>query len=382
MHLMSRRLVASAAAIVLGSTALVAASSASATTSRTYTPTYTTLTMAHPYTPTAPAGSTDDYHCTVINPNLKADSYITSSNFSPGPTNAVEVHHAILFLVPPALVATALAANQGGKGWTCFGETIFSKQSIPIPGVKNSVDMPEWLSGWAPGHGVDNAPKGTGVFFPKGSLVVLQIHYNMLAGSGSVQSSLTLGTVPAAAKLKALSLDFFLAPPDVPCPASWNPATIALCQRSNSMKYLGARFGQSAIDFVNLVEAVCGRNPSNPPASDTTTCTWRYHRTAKIVEIAAHMHLTGSAFKVVLNPGSRTQKVLLNVKNFNFDFQRPYALKAPVAVRPGDRLQVTCTYNPKVHDFNPELKKALKRFVTWGDGSSDEMCLAMVSTIS
>ncbi len=63
---------------------------------------------------------TDDYHCTLVNPHVPAASMITSSQFFP---ESPEVHHAILFLVPPGLARQAQLANVGGKGWTCFGET-------------------------------------------------------------------------------------------------------------------------------------------------------------------------------------------------------------------------------------------------------------------
>src|ERR1700722_11742751 len=72
------------------------------------------------YKPVAPPGATDDYHCTLVNPHVTQNSFIVSSQFYP---NSVEAHHAILFLVPPAEVAAANAANPGDKGWTCFGET-------------------------------------------------------------------------------------------------------------------------------------------------------------------------------------------------------------------------------------------------------------------
>jgi hypothetical protein len=85
---------------------------------------------------------------------------------------------------------------------------------------------------------------------------------------------------------------------------------------------------------------------------------------------------------IVLDPGTPQQKTLLDVGNFNFDYQRSYPLATPVSVTPGDRLQVTCTYNPALHQLLPELRRLPPRFVTWGDGSSDEMCLAIVGWVA
>ena len=70
----------------------------------------TTLSMTSPnaYTPHAQSGGTDDYHCTLLNPHVKQDSFIVASQFFPGTgPSTVEVHHAILFLVPPGLVSAA-----------------------------------------------------------------------------------------------------------------------------------------------------------------------------------------------------------------------------------------------------------------------------------
>ena len=44
---------------------------------------------------------------------------------------------------------------------------------------------------------MDNAPKGTGVPFPAGSLVIMQVHYNLLEGDKPERPSLVLHTVPA-----------------------------------------------------------------------------------------------------------------------------------------------------------------------------------------
>jgi hypothetical protein len=103
--------------IAAGLTAVAVTSSAGATS-----PPVTTLTMQgkQAYKPKAPAGATDDYHCTLVNPHVTKNSFIVASHFYP---NSIEVHHAILFLVPPNLAAAAKAADQGGKGWTCFGES-------------------------------------------------------------------------------------------------------------------------------------------------------------------------------------------------------------------------------------------------------------------
>jgi hypothetical protein len=327
-----------------------------------------TLNQAHYYTPKAPAGATDDYHCTLMNPHVARTSYIVSSQFYPGST---EDHHAILFLVPPDLAAKAEADNVNGQGWSCFGET-----PIPNTGLAQISNTP-WLSAWAPGAGVDNLPKGTGVLLPAGSLVVMQVHYNLLVGDKRVKNKLVLHTVPVSTPLLPLKLDLMPAPPDVPCPTG---VTGPLCNRAASLANLGQRFGKSAIQFVNAIEEVCGRNPVNPPAGDTTSCDWPIYSKGFIVRAGAHMHLTGVSFKMVLNPGTPEAKTILNVPDYNFHYQKAYNLKTPVAVKPGDTVEVSCTYDPQLAQELPALRKVPPHFITWGDGSSDEMCLGLTWT--
>lgn len=86
------------------------------------------LTMSTPYTPKAPPGATDDYHCTLLNPHVTSDSYIISSQFFAG---SAEDHHAILFLVPASLAAVAERDNVDGKGWTCLGKLRFPTPRSP-----------------------------------------------------------------------------------------------------------------------------------------------------------------------------------------------------------------------------------------------------------
>ena len=347
-----------------------------------------------PYTPTAPAGGTDDYHCTLVDPHVRTDSYIVSAHFFP---NSVEVHHAILFLIPPGLAATARADDGNGKGWTCFGESALPN-SIPTgsgarapagttaavtggPGgsrFQHQISDTPWLTAWAPGHGATAMPAGTGAELPAGSLVVMQIHYNLLRGDKPVRARLVLHTVPASTPLQPLHLDLLVAPPDVPCAAG---VTGPLCSRSAELANIGARFGQSAVFFDSIIERACGRDPNAPPVGTSTTCVWPVGGGQTLLQVTAHMHLTGRAMRVVLDPGTPRAQTLLDVGNYNFDYQKTYQLAHPVVTKPGDTIGVTCTYDPTLAQELPQLRRVAPHFTVWGDGSSDEMCLAILGGV-
>ena len=332
----------------------------------------TTLSMKAPttYTPQAINGGTDDYHCTILDPHVQENSFIVASQFFPGTgPSSVEVHHSILFLVPPPLVSAAETANDGGKGWTCFGEP-----PVLGRGLGQFLDMP-WLSAWAPGHGKDVLPLTTGTPLAKGSLIIMQVHYNLLVGDKPVQPSVQLETVPASANLRPTTIQPVVAVPNVPCPSG---ITGPLCDRSAEIANLDQRFGSYMGFFDEGMEVICGENPSNPPVGDSTSCVWHIGEAGYIVRDAAHMHLTGQSESLTLNPGTPQAQTIMDVAHYNFDYQRAYNLTNWVKVSPGETVQVNCSYDPTLDQKLPQLRKLSAHFITWGDGSSDEMCLGLL----
>jgi len=145
---------------------------------------------------------------------------------------------------------------------------------------------------------------------------------------------------------------------------------------------VGQRFGASQVALINGLEAVCGRNPADPPEGDTTSCTWPIGSDRTVLRLGVHMHLLGRGMKIVYDPGTSHARTLLDVTNYDFNYQRSYTLKTPVKTGAGGTIGVTCTYDPTLAQELPQLRKVPPHFVTWGDGSSDEMCLALVQTVS
>src|ERR1700722_8001622 len=79
-----------AALAACGSTTPSSASSSAPQPTRTIR---TVSLVSKAYTPWAAVGTTDDYHCTLVDPHVTQDSYVISSQFHPG---SDEVHHAVL----------------------------------------------------------------------------------------------------------------------------------------------------------------------------------------------------------------------------------------------------------------------------------------------
>src|SRR6476646_3795349 len=68
-----------------------------------------TVTSPVAYTPKAPTTGTDDYRCFVLDPKLAKDAFVTGFDIAPG--QPAEVHHVILFRVPPPAAAAARARD-------------------------------------------------------------------------------------------------------------------------------------------------------------------------------------------------------------------------------------------------------------------------------
>jgi hypothetical protein len=336
---------------------------------------FTTVGLARPFTPVPPPGGTDEYRCFLVDPHITLTSYLMGSQFLP--QNGAIVHHAILYRVDQSDVATAKAvdAQEPGDGWTCFGGDRVGSAGSVFGGVGG---QNAWVGSWAPGAHETLLGDNLGYQLKPGTQLVMQIHYNLLATSGrpgeTDQTKVRL-RLSTATNIKPLQIMLVAGPIELPCtPAESGP----LCNRDAALADLGHRFGPEAIAIVNGLNLLCNRGQS-PQPGNTHSCTMRVRHAGTIYAVAGHMHLLGRSISVTLNPGSTSSKILLDVANFNFDNQGARPLITPIAVRAGDVLQVTCTYEASLRAELPQLRNLKPRYVMWGDGTSDEMCLGIVA---
>lgn len=328
--------------------------------------------MVKAHLPSAPKNGTDDYRCFLLDPKVKEDSIIRSIQFIP--QQKEYVHHAIIFRVTDANLAEAIKLDKGGTGWPCFGGS-------GLGGMLSSFVTSPWISSWAPGRGIDVSPAGYGIPFKKGERFVLQVHYNLLAGHGSHlvtdQSKIVMKAVPAkGATVKQLHVELFPAPVELACPAG---VTGPLCDRKASLLDLAGRTNNASALEAAGISALCGQNPFKPMASLTSTCDKVITSNFNIIAAAPHMHLLGRSLKLILNPGTAKEQLIFNVPNYNFDDQSAKVLKTPIKVVAGDTIRVQCTYDPTLRQKLPALRNLEPRYVTWGEGSSDEMCLGVIA---
>jgi hypothetical protein len=278
-----------------------------------------------PYVPTSTGN--DDYHCFVVDPQLMANQDVVAVNVIPG--NPRIVHHVILYEVEQSdlpQLAQLQASGDGHGGYTCFGDS--------------GIDSANWVAVWAPGGMPTRFPAGTGIPVHAGSKLVMQVHYNLLNGRGqSDQSSVALyySNGPVAKEAAVYPIPQTLL--DIP---------------ANDPSY------------------TTGLSYTLPPGQDAT-----------IWGVAGHMHLLGTQFTMQLEPQAPPDQCLLTIPDWNFYWQMMFWLQTPVTAHAGDTIRFDCTYdNSQAHQPIVNGVQQTSHEVWWGEGTLDEMCLALVYVTS
>jgi hypothetical protein len=160
------------------------------------------------------------------------------------------------------------------------------------------------------------------------------------------------------------------APVELPCrPGRTGP----LCVRNAAAADVRLRFGQRAGQTADLLNLLC---PGNVPGP-TQSCTRPVTEAGTIRAVAGHMHLLGRSISVTLNQGTPRARTVLSIPVWDFDNQGSKPVR-PVRINPGDTLTVSCTHDQSLRDRLPAFQGTPERYVIWGEGTTDEMCLGIV----
>jgi Copper type II ascorbate-dependent monooxygenase, N-terminal domain/Copper type II ascorbate-dependent monooxygenase, C-terminal domain len=332
------------------------------------------LRMQAPYRPSAPKGATDDYRCFLLDPKQASDGSVTSVRVEPGQPKVV--HHVILFRVSAGQVAAAkgLDRESSGPGWSCFGGTGLPAGDSAA-GIADSLNNANWIAAWAPGWGGSRLPEGTGVSLPAGSQIVMQVHYNLLNGKAPDRSRALVTVAPASAGLEPLQTMLLPGPVELAC--ARNEAG-KLCERNEALFDLGRKYGPFAAYTPAGLLILCRGTAASPRPSAVSTCDRRITTPTTIHVAAGHMHLLGASIRLELNPGTPRAKVLLDIPRWDFHWQNAYALARPVQAAPGDVVRVTCRHDVAKRRQATSGAPRKPRYVLWGEGTTDEMCLGIL----
>ncbi|MGH9769875.1 MAG: hypothetical protein ACREAB_20825 [Blastocatellia bacterium] len=105
----------------------------------------------------------------------------------------------------------------------------------------------------------------------------------------------------------------------------------------------------------------------NVPASQD----WR------LVGVLPHMHLLGREIKLEMTRPGELSQCLINIIDWDFNWQGNYLFKDPVALPAGTRLQLSCVFDNSTD--NPRNPNNPPKIVRWGEATTDEMAAALLS---
>jgi hypothetical protein len=268
--------------------------------------------LSEPYS--VDADGRDVYRCFVLPSGLDQDKYVSALEVRPG--NRTIVHHVIAYLDSSG-AARKLDEKDPGLGYGTHGGG---------PGFLPS----GFLGGWAPGNEPRRLPAGIGNSLPKGSDIVLEVHYSK---SGKPEKDQT-----------TVGLYFSKEP---------------ISKRVRMMPVINPFFKIPAGAANHEVTAMM------PVLQDVT-----------VLNVTPHMHLLGKDMKLVaLKPDKSEQKVV-NVPAWDFNWQTTYVYKQPMKLPSGSRINLTAHYDNSTS--NPRNPNTTPRDVTWGEQTRDEMCIAFL----
>ena len=101
-------------------------------------------------------------------------------------------------------------------------------------------------------------------------------------------------------------------------------------------------------------------------------------RCANATGAGAHAHYIGKFMKATATLPDGTKRPLFYIDKWDFNWQGAYDLQQPITVHSGDVFHLECEWDNTAENqmvVDGELLPA--QDVEWGDGTRDEMCLAI-----
>jgi hypothetical protein len=267
------------------------------------------LTMPEPMV--VPASGYDIYRAFDLPMPLDRDVVITGVEFRPG--NRRVVHHS-RFHLDQTGEARQLEQDDPSPGFS--GAYRNSILELPYPG----------LGGWTPGITPRFAPEGAGRVLPRGSDVVLQIHYHPIGKVESDRSSVGL---------------FFARKP-----VTRRMAGLTLCT-----------------DRIDI-----------PPGTTrhTVILTARIKADVHLYTVVPHAHYLCREFRLAATLPDGTCQPLLWIQDWDLDWQDQYRYAKPVRLPKGTILTLAAYFDNS--EGNPRNPNKPPRRVRYGVSSEEEMC--------
>lgn len=329
------------------------------------------VTLPEAYTPRI---EPDDYRCQLVDLGVTDPTFVTG--FQVWPDQRQLVHHTILFLIDEEQAATfeGYDAAEEGPGWTCYGGPVPSDGSGPedldpaelaalladpdalaerLGGVRS-------LGGWVPGAQQGMLPPETGIRLNPGDRMVVQMHYN------------TLSAAPVADRSQVA----LVTSPDVAYPA----AVIGLLDLAwpTGVELLGEPMDIPAGDPDASAEVVLDRDDPLLAKSLEGLGIGR-DDAFRVHGAGVHMHQLGVDGRLEAIRADGSDACLIHYPDWDFAWQGAHLLTDAVTVGPDDALRLRCQWdNTAANQGWVDGEPMAPRDVTWGEGTTDEMCLGTI----
>ena len=214
-----------------------------------------------------------------------------------------------------------------------------------------------------------------GVPLEPGSQVIMQVHYNLLAGP---QPGRLRGPAAARAGRRRTSprCRRCCCRRRSSCPAAPATTTVPLCDR-DGRRGRRTRSGSATGGADRQLPATCSaaRCEAGPVAAPATG---RVTRPMTIRAVAGHMHLLGRSIRIEVDPGTPQARTVLDIPVWDFDNQGAQADRRRCTWSPATRSGSPAATTSRCATCCPAFEGQPERYVVWGEGTTDEMCLGIL----
>ncbi|XZE53536.1 alkyl hydroperoxide reductase [Planctomycetaceae bacterium SH139] len=263
-----------------------------------------------------PAGGPDLLQNFVLPIEIPEDKLVAAVEFHPG--NKRVVHHAVLFLDDKGQ-ARKLDAATPEPGYGNFGGPGFLPSGA--------------LGGWSVGNTARRLPNDMGRYLKKDSDLVVQVHYHPTGKPEVDQSEVGL---------------YFV---DKPLEKSLQEPA----------KLVGSIWMANYEMDIPAGEANYRRSTSYTLPKDVI-----------MVGIVPHMHLLGKSMRVTaLQPNEVNEEVLIDIPQWDYNWQDEYYYEQPIRLQAGTKLVVEAVFDNS--SDNPSNPSSPPQRVSWGEETTDEM---------
>ncbi|HKQ47009.1 MAG TPA: redoxin family protein [Phycisphaerae bacterium] len=98
----------------------------------------------------------------------------------------------------------------------------------------------------------------------------------------------------------------------------------------------------------------------------------------EVLSFFPHMHTRGKSWKYILHQPDGTQKPLLSVTNYDFNWQESYILKKPLLLTKGTKIECIALFDNSDKNYdNPDPTKPVK----WGEQTWEEMMIGYIDWV-